>query len=413
MTGAAAAEITVSGTGRVGIRTTEGAAATGRVAAVGGTISAEADAFYAAFAAATAATALSTAGNAVPATTGVIVADQVLLATALAGAQTDLLAAQVNYADLAALAATTEANLTTARGVITARQNDVDSLAEIKAAADGTQEVAAAAKAADTTSAVNRVRISFAASGETDSGIAFGLSARADQSNTTTGGSQYISGAFGKIKMGDLGGADKDAAGHIAGGVGVSGMGSANEILYQAAGHNLGYEFSAGGVTFGYSQDTAIQTGSNSAMGIKWSGDMGGTGVTVGLGQSKMGTATQSTMSVAVSMGGLTIKGISSTNDNGPAVTVGAVASTAVGTRFTDGSTTANNDTDYTGVSVSYAMDAVSVTAYTKKVATLGAADEDYTGIGFTYDMGGATLKAGMVDNNNLSSMDIGVSFSF
>jgi hypothetical protein len=357
-------------------------------------------------------TAISTAGGAVAATTGVIVADQVLLATALAGAQTDLLAAQVNYADLAALAATTEANLTTARGVITARQNDVDSLTEIKAAADGTQEVAAAAKAADTTAAVNRVRISFAASGETDSGIAFGLSARADQSNTTTGGSQYISGAFGKIKMGDLGGADKDAVGHIAGGVGVSGMGSANEILYQAAGHNLGYEFSAGGITFGYSQDTAIQTGSNSAMGIKWSGDMGGTGVTVGLGQSKMGTATQSTMSVAVSMGGLTIKGISSTNDNGPAVTVAAAAG-AVGTRYTAGSTTANNDTDHTGVSVNYAMDAVSVTAYTKKVATTGAADEDYTGIGFTYDMGGATLKAGMVDNNNISSMDIGVSFSF
>jgi outer membrane protein OmpU len=412
MTGAAAAEITVSGTGRVGIRTTEGAAATGRVAAVGGTISAEADAFYAAFAAATAATALSTAGNAVPATTGVIVADQVLIAAAQVIAAADLLAAQVNYADLAAVAATTEANLTTARGVITARQNDVDSLAEIKAAADGTQEVAAAAKAADTTSAVNRVRISFAASGETDSGIAFGLSARADQSNTTTGGSQYISGAFGKIKMGDLGGADKDAVGHIAGGVGVSGMGSANEILYQAAGHNLGYEFSAGGITFGYSQDTAIQTGSNSAMGIKWSGDMGGTGVTVGLGQSKMGTATQSSMSVAVSMGGLTIKGISSTNDNGPAVTVAAAAG-AVGTRYTAGSTTANNDTDHTGVSVNYAMDAVSVTAYTKKVATTGAADEDYTGIGFTYDMGGATLKAGMVDNNNISSMDIGVSFSF
>ena len=379
MTGAAAAEITVSGTGRVGIKTTEGAAATGRVAAKAGSISAAADAWYTLYVAGagTGGVAITTAGAAVAATTGVIVADQVLLATALTGAKADLLAAQVNYADLAALAATTEANLTTARGVITSRQNDVDSLTEIKAAADGTQEVLAAAKAADTTAAVNRVRISFAGSGETDSGISYGLSARADQSNTTTGGSQYISGAFGKIKMGDLGGADKDAAGHIAGGVGVSGMGSANEIAYQASGHNLGYEFSAGGITFGYSQDTAIQTGSNSAMGIKWSGDMGGTGITAGIGQSKMGTATQSTMSLAVSMGALTIKGISSTNDNGPAVTVAAAAG-AVGTRYTAGSTTANNDTDHTGVSVSYAMDAVSVTAYTKTVATLGAVDEDY-----------------------------------
>jgi outer membrane protein OmpU len=317
----------------------------------------------------------------------------------------------VNTYDSAALAPllTTLATETAAQ-VVT--QADVDNMTAIRAAAIGTAAGTPTVKGADTTTAVNRVRISFAASGETDSGISYGLSARADQSNTTTGGTQYISGSFGKITMGDLGGADKDAAGHIAGGVGVSGMGSANEIAYQASGHNLGYEFSAGGITFGYSQDTAIQTGSNSAMGIKWSGDMGGTGITVGLGQSKMGTATQSTMSVAVSMSGLTIKGISSTNDNGPSTVVDAVTG-AIGTAATAATGNANNDTDHTGVSISYAMDNMSVTAYTKKVSTLGAADEYYTGIGFTYDLGGATLKAGMTDNNDISSMDLGVSFSF
>jgi outer membrane protein OmpU len=414
MTGAAAAEITVSGTGRIGLRTTEGAAATNYVAAKAGSISKEAAVWYALYVAGagTGGAAISTTNAAVAATTGVIVADQVKLATALAGAKADLLAAQVNYADLAALAATTTANLTTARGVITARQNDVDSLTEIKAAADGTQEVLAAAKGSDTTSAVNRFRISFAGSGETDSGISYGISGRAEQSDSSVAGSQYISGAFGKIKMGDLGGADKDAAGHIAGGVGLSGMGSSNEISYQASGHNLGYEFSTNGLTFGYSQDTAIQTGDNSAVGIKWAGDMGGAGLTVGVGQSKMGAKTQTTMSVAVSMSGLTIKGISSTNDNGPAVTVAAAAG-LVGTRYTAGSTTANNDTDMTGFSISYAMDAMSITAYSKTVSTLGSADKDYSGLGFAYDMGGATLKAGMVDDDNVSSMDIGVSFSF
>ena len=70
-------------------------------------------------------------------------------------------------------------------------------------------------------------------------------------------------------------------------------------------------------------------------------------------------------------------------------------------------------DTDHTGVSISYAMDAMSVTAYTKTVSTTGAADMDYSGIGIKYDMGGATLKAGMVDDNNITSMDLGVSFSF
>jgi outer membrane protein OmpU len=305
-----------------------------------------------------------------------------------------------------------DAGWDTANDLVTAAANDIANLTAILARAQGADAVAAVAKLDDTTAAVNRFRISFAASGETDSGISYGISGRAEQSGSSTAGSQYISGSFGKITMGDLGGADKDAAGHIAGGVGVSGMGSANEIAYQAAGHNLGYEFSAGGITFGYSQDTAIQSGSNSAMGIKWSGDMGGTGITVGLGQSKMGTATQSTMSVAVSMSGLTIKGISSTNDNGPSTVVDAVTG-AIGTAATAATGNANNDTDHTGVSIAYAMDNMSVTAYTKKVSTLGAADEDYTGIGFTYDMGGATLKAGMTDNNDISSMDLGVSFSF
>jgi hypothetical protein len=417
MTGAAAAEITVSGTGRVGIKTTEGAAAVAAVGAVASDLTAAQVTLLDLYdAAATPVGALGAGGAA--ATAG---------AAFIAGAQSDADILRINTElvkftlghtnAVQALSSTSkdDAGYDTAVDAVTAAAADIANLTAILAAAQGADAVAAVAKLDDTTEAVNRVRISFKGSGETDSGISYGLSARADQSNTTTGGSQYISGAFGKIKMGDLGGADKDAAGHIAGGVGVSGMGSANEIAYQAAVHNLGYEFSAGGITFGYSQDTSIQTGSNSAMGIKWSGDMGGTNVAVGLGQSKMGTATQSTMSVSVSMGGLTVKGITSTNDNGPAdadvdAVVGAVGTLAVAAVDNSAS---NPDTDHTGVSVSYAMDAVSVTAYTKKVATLGSPDQDYTGIGFTYNMGGATLKAGMVDNDNISVMDIGVSFSF
>jgi outer membrane protein OmpU len=365
--------------------------------------------------------------------------------TFVAGAQSDAMLASINVqlvattaldatADALVVTRTTElatalrannhdsANVTTARTNLTnaiaaaaVTQADVDNMTEINDAARGLAAGTATAKGADVTSAVNRFRISFKGSGETDSGIAYGISGRADQQNGSLGGTQYISGAFGKITMGDLGGADKDAAGHIAGGVGVSGMGSSNEIAYQATNHNLGYQFSTNGLTVGYSQDTSIQTGSNSAVGIKWAGDLGGTGVTVGLGQSKVGTSTQSTMSVAVSMSGLTIKGIQSTNDNGPAAANVTGVTGAIGTRrvVAVDNTASNPDTDYTGFSISYAMDAMSVTAYTKTISTLGAADQDFSGIGFTYDMGGATLKAGMVDDNNITSMDLGISFSF
>jgi outer membrane protein OmpU len=389
MTGAAAAEITVSGTGRIGVRSTEGVAASGGV-----TTYAKANTnMIADYTAANGASAHSALANGTAATADMI---------------------QEIDADIAASEALAAADTTAAAKAI--QDANTATLKAVRAALVST--TATVAKTSDTTTAVNRFRISFAGSGETDSGISYGISGRAEQSNSSVAGSQYISGAFGKIKMGDLGGADKDAAGHIAGGVGVSGMGSNNEIAYQAATHNLGYEFSTNGLTFGYSQNTAVQTGSNSALGIKWAGDMGGAGITFGVGQSKVGTATQSTMSVAMSMGGLTVKAISSSNDNGPATTLVAEKrhnSTAGSEQaYVLGvASKATPDTDHTGFSVNYAMDAMTMTAYSKTVSTSGAADKDYTGFGITYDMGGATLKAGMVEDNKVSSMDIGVSFSF
>jgi hypothetical protein len=279
------------------------------------------------------------------------------------------------------------------------------------------------AAGSDTTTGVNRVRVSFAMSGSTDDGgIDFGASMRADGAGNAAAsggnkhGSAHISGTFGKIKAGDLGGADKDAAGHIAG-VGLSGLGTNEEITYQARFHNLGYEFSTNGLTFGYSQNTAVQTGSNSAMGLKWTGDLGGTAVTVGLGTSKVGTSTQNTVSAAVSMGGLTIKALSSTNDNGPAVdlvTARQLSGITAALQYRAAAAKDNTpDTDHTGVSISYAMDAMSVTAFSRTLATAGSADKDYSGFGFAYNMGGVTLKAGVVDADNTSLADFGVSFSF
>ena len=141
---------------------------------------------------------------------------------------------------------------------------------------------------------------------------------------------------------------------------------------------------------------------------------MGGATVTIGVGQSDVGTSSQTTMSAAVSTGGLTVKAATSTNDNGPAVAFKAGTARADATAYVaDTEAAANADTDQTSFSISYAMDGMSVTGFSRTVSTSGSADLDYTGFGFTYDMGGATLKAGVVDNNNTSVMDLGVSFSF
>jgi hypothetical protein len=407
LTGAASAGVTVSGSARIGMMTTEGTAAKTTAATAAALTQVQTQSLK--YLEDTYDTA---ANNTAIGTTAALTAAQIT-ATVSADLLSMVTAIETKIRHNADAVGSDTAN-SYAADLVTAQS--------LLASARGTAASTAAATA-DTTTGVNRVRVSFAMSGSTDDGgIDFGASMRADGAGkaATSGGnahgSAHISGAFGKIKAGDLGGADKDAAGHISG-VGLSGLGTNEEITYQARFHNLGYEFSTNGLTFGYSQNTAVQTGSNSAMGLKWTGDLGGTAVTVGLGTSKVGTSTQNTVSAAVSMGGLTIKALSSTNDNGPAVdavTARQLSGITAALQYRAAAAKDNTpDTDHTGVSISYAMDAMSVTAFSRTLATAGSADKDYSGFGFAYNMGGVTLKAGVVDADNTSLADFGVSFSF
>ena len=429
MTGAAAAEITISGTARIGVVTTEGAAAVaaGTAQTLGGHVLttkeiATLDVFGAAsgtvnvydegvynltttaitFAATTDAAQVAKLDVMIAAATAILDRNNGITTTALGLTHRS----GTIYADISTAAeqAKVAADLATL-------QNLKDQVI-VKAAS------AAVAKKSDTTVGKNRVRISFAGSGETDGGLTYGFSARADHSNTSTGGSQYISGAFGKISMGDLDGGDEQLVGNLSG-VGSSGAGSHQEFGYQSSSHNLGYSVSMAGVSFAATTDLvrgadATATGSNSAMGLKWSGDMGGATVGIALGTSKIGAVSEDSMSASVSMGGLSIMAVSHSNDNGAAVdAVVEAAATATAAHVFAVAKVDNLDTDTTGLSLSYAMDAMSVTAYTRTESTSGVADKDYSGVGFTYNMGGATLKAGFVDANDISIMDFGVNFSF
>jgi outer membrane protein OmpU len=406
-TTAAAAEITISGTARIGIVTTEGAAAiTG-------------DTTYSMLAAdGTFVTGIQgTVAYLVPDNSDAIGGTMVTVDT-FDDATTAPTAAEIaNLAVLRAKVADVASNGATT-AIRAAAAVDLVSLDGITARNAATVTTAVA-KQADTTVGKNRVRISFAGSGTTDGGLTYGFSARADHSNTSTGGSQYISGAFGKISMGDLNGGDEQLVGNLSG-VGSSGAGSHQEFAYQSAQHNIGYSISMAGVSFAATTDLvrgadATKTGSNSAMGISWSGDMGGATVGLALGTSKIGTVTEDSMSLGVSMGGLSIKAVSHSNDNGPSVAaVDATSTRTSGTTHVGAVAKVDNlDTDTTGLSISYAMDAMSVTAFTRTESTSGVADKDYTGVGFTYNLGGATIKGGFVDANDISIMDFGINFSF
>jgi outer membrane protein OmpU len=84
----------------------------------------------------------------------------------------------------------------------------------------------------------SRVRMTLTGSGTTDGGLAFGGSFGVHDNqgaNAGSAGSTFISGAFGKISMGDVASGDSAAVGQL-GSVGYTGLGSTNSINYAADG---------------------------------------------------------------------------------------------------------------------------------------------------------------------------------
>ncbi|MCC5965672.1 MAG: porin [Natronohydrobacter sp.] len=86
----------------------------------------------------------------------------------------------------------------------------------------------------DNVSLNSRARVIFTLSGETDGGLAFGGSFRADNAGAASrgaAGSIFISGDFGELRMGDVDGAALAATGDLHG-VGLTGLGDLNEMTY-------------------------------------------------------------------------------------------------------------------------------------------------------------------------------------
>jgi len=397
--GIASAELKFSGSARVGLKTTEATAAK-TTAAKAGVISAAAKA--AADLALRASAVANDTGNPITVTAGASTAGDIAkiklgilnLETAIAN-------------DIAATGASTAANA-----------NDLATLQAVLAEVSGTAASTAAA-AASTTQSINRVRVNFDASGETDSGLSFGASIRADNAaggSAGTAGSQFISGAFGTISMGDVDGVDQiiDVAG-----VGVSGLGFTNEFVHNSEEHNLSWTYEINGLTLGVSTDTTntgLHTGDNAAYAVSYAMDAGGAAVTAAAAASNVGNTTQTSYGLTIGMNGLTLKASTSTNDNGPAVALTNATPHVTATPqsyVAATSAVANNDTDQNAVSVSYKMDALTLTAYNMEVKTSGAATKEYTGFGVSYDLGGAKLVAGTVDANGTQVSDLGISFSF
>ncbi len=266
----------------------------------------------------------------------------------------------------------------------------------------------------------SRVRIIFTASGESDSGFSFGASVRNDQSgvgNTSNGDSTvFISGAFGKLTMGDVGGAADALVGQVSG-VGYGPNDSLQEIDFIGTTKTaVYYEYSAGALTFGLGAGQLESDRSEMNIGVKYSTDM----YSVALGyETADAVAAAAAVPAVPGNAGTAARAAIAAEDLislGGSVTFG---SATVKARVSD-SNISGKDTTW-ALSVDYAAGATTLTAFYTDFGNTKVAlnDTQHVGIGASYDLGGgASVAGGIVQQlNDVASdntfADVGLKFSF
>ena len=264
----------------------------------------------------------------------------------------------------------------------------------------------------------SRIRVSFTASGQTDGGLEFGGSIRADNSvagTTGTAGSVYISGAFGKVSMGDVVGAPEALFGDFYE-VGYTDLstaaGRSNDIRYLT--------FDNGGTQIG---------GANTGPNLLYTGTFGAFSVAASVSDGKNVTVNaqqQYAVAAAYTFGNYTIGGgyefvdaLVSANDMDMATLAGTAQFGNTSVKAAIAKAGKSLDANYYGLGVSSVFGATTVGAYVQKVDDKSVANADMTwyGIGAEYDLGGgAVVKGGIADDDTTGSdavADLGIKFSF
>jgi outer membrane protein OmpU len=249
----------------------------------------------------------------------------------------------------------------------------------------------------------SRVRIVFTASGETDTGLSFGASMRADQNGGNSDGSEngdstvFISGSFGKLTMGDVGGAADALVGQVSG-VGYGPNDALQEIDFLGTEKTAAYyEYSTGALTFGLG---AGQTYFDDDADGDFDDEDGVDALNIGVKYA--------TDAFSVALG-------YETTDVEDALHLGASAtfgSATLKARITDRDT--ESEIQW-ATSVDYAIDATTITAF---YTDFGDSDTQHYGLGASYDLGGGASVAGGIVQQNAPAgdntfADVGLKFSF
>jgi len=239
----------------------------------------------------------------------------------------------------------------------------------------------------------SRARVQFNGAGETDGGVGFGFSFRADNAGGAangTGGSVFISQGGHTLAMGDVDSAANAAVGQVSG-VGLTGLGDLNEVNYDlndapgdGDGPALLYSYSSGAIAFHLSVDNEHgdgDLGQGLAMGVAY--DAGTFNVAFGV-ESDDDDDTGVFVGVGVDVGSVALHGImTDTDDDGEEWAVSAEMATGA-TTFTVFAADTDGSTDW--------------------------------GLGASHDLGGgASLVAGIAHNESVdeTAYDFGISMKF
>ena len=289
---------------------------------------------------------------------------------------------------------------------------------------------------------VNRARVHFTMTGESDAGLSFGAKFRADQAGAArtghnglsgSAGEVWVSGVYGKLSVGDVDSASEKAVGDLAE-VGLTGLRFWNETSYLTSDldgetdANLLYEYSINGVNLYASfQDGFVGMSGDKNRATGWS--LGASyemaGYKVGIGYEKAdrfhielpGMDGTVGLNLANKASSLALSASTTFND----VTVKGLYST---TKIKDAY--ANGDDakyDQYGLSAEYTMaNGVGLAGFYKH-NKLEDVKANALGLGASYDIGGgATIKGGLVsykysvpgvDSDREMIADFGLSFKF
>ncbi len=277
-------------------------------------------------------------------------------------------------------------------------------------------DVVTSLKGTDDFRAVSRIRWGVIMTGESDSGITFGASIRADNANgggtgasAASGqvdGDVFVSGAWGTLTFGDTNAADEQHVGDASGNYALTGLGDFNETPFISNGGGFGdsdsiqfadnpearptvrYDYNFGG--FGVSASTNRNL-NDIGVGASYTADFAGGSVTGGVGYydfSAFDTNIRGVGDVAVKGGEQWSVGMTG---NFGGFSGGVVYTAASSEADAD---EASGDLDVLNVGMAYTFDAWTVGAYYANVLTgngnLDAYDGKQSyGASVEYDLGG------------------------